>query len=304
MISPKAKQKLLAAKILNLTREDAAEPNVVFTFDGALFKFDAKTRVRDIVQLPPKARRSRALRVDRTPIYDLELIIWLSCKICEPVQNLQLHVQSHNARPTECSVEQAADCLQVSDRSILNYIRAKKVKALKVGKQWFVDVASLDAFALNYGFAIQPEESPPVVTPAKPDPRLPPPPVVPGTSNARTRNPCALACFRLCLDAFKMPLWRDACNAEDELVVRIRALRLVAIESLGAGYYTFGRAKCASYNVARNAVGSMVALLYSEPRLTERFATEVLFLQQKVLPAFAALLIKMERDPAFQRRTP
>jgi hypothetical protein len=89
-----------------------------------------------------------------------------------------------------------------------------------------------------------------------------------------------------------MPLW-----AEESPLFGRRFLELKtrALESLGAGYYSFGSAKHRLYNEARGCLGAALGLLYSEPTLRERYAEEIAFIEDKCLPAFAALLKKMER---------
>jgi len=209
-------------------------------------------------------------------------------------------------RSAEWTVEYAAERLGVSDRSILNYIKAKKIRAIKVGKKWFVDRASTESFAQAYGFRFDEE----AIRPSKndQDKAVPRPqsgagslPVVRKAKDDKSaRSPQALACFRLCIEAFKMPLWSEpepeTLRSTQEIRTRINDLRFVVLENLGAGYYTFGRSKCACYDTARNAIGATVALVLSDTGLSERFAVDVLFLQQKVLPAFSSLIIKIERS--------
>lgn len=49
-------------------------------------------------------------------------------------------------KQTDISVSDAADKLGVSPRSVLNYIKGKEISAVKVGKSWYINMASLDAF--------------------------------------------------------------------------------------------------------------------------------------------------------------
>ncbi len=63
-----------------------------------------------------------------------------------------------NKRFLEVSVKNASYLLGVTERSIINYIKDRRIAGTKVGKEWFVDRASIEAFALKYGFEIN--ESP------------------------------------------------------------------------------------------------------------------------------------------------
>jgi excisionase family DNA binding protein len=46
----------------------------------------------------------------------------------------------------EVSVPEAANRLGVSTRMLRLYIESRKIQALKVGRKWFIDAASLEAF--------------------------------------------------------------------------------------------------------------------------------------------------------------
>lgn len=43
----------------------------------------------------------------------------------------------------EISVAEAAECLKVTERTVINFIRSKKLKATKLGKRWFADDVSI-----------------------------------------------------------------------------------------------------------------------------------------------------------------
>lgn len=55
-------------------------------------------------------------------------------------------------KTSEMSVEEAATHLAVTPRSVINYIKAREIEAIKVGKAWHINLASLDAFKQRYGF--------------------------------------------------------------------------------------------------------------------------------------------------------
>ena len=93
--------------------------------------------------------------------------------------------------PRELSLEEAMSSLGVSEKTIRKYIKLKRLKAVKVGKRWFIDEASLDLMRR----IVQDE---PLVTTAKS-----------ATVKARLEAPTAatamavhgLACYRLFLAA-------------------------------------------------------------------------------------------------------
>lgn len=51
----------------------------------------------------------------------------------------------------DVTVQEAAQLLNVTPRSILNYIRAKELEAVKVGKVWYIKKPSLDTFSYRFG---------------------------------------------------------------------------------------------------------------------------------------------------------
>ena len=46
--------------------------------------------------------------------------------------------------PRELSLDEAMASLQVSEKTVRKYIKLKRLKAVKVGKRWFIDEASLE----------------------------------------------------------------------------------------------------------------------------------------------------------------
>lgn len=58
----------------------------------------------------------------------------------------------------EISVKKAAQSLRLSERTVLNFIKQKKLEAIKVGRDWFIDHASFVSFALKYDIPISERE--------------------------------------------------------------------------------------------------------------------------------------------------
>jgi len=61
----------------------------------------------------------------------------------------------------QLSVQAAARYINLPERTIRHHLKTKKLVGHKVGKEWFIDRASVDAFAQRYGFVtgpLEPEE--------------------------------------------------------------------------------------------------------------------------------------------------
>jgi excisionase family DNA binding protein len=201
----------------------------------------------------------------------------------------------------EVSVDTAAKSLGVSERMVLNYIKARQIKALRVGKRWFVDLASLEAFRQASGLT---QRDPQAISETSEiseiSETLPKSPATTGSEDpprprrsSSGKNLDGLACYRLCLEAFRMPMWADA----DKLRFghRLRDLQGAILEQLGSGFYSYGAEKRAYYDRSRGLIGAALALVYSDPDARLRWASDVAFLEGDVLPAFASLIKKIER---------
>jgi excisionase family DNA binding protein len=201
----------------------------------------------------------------------------------------------------EVSVDTAAKSLGVSERMVLNYIKARQIKALRVGKRWFVDLASLEAFRQASGLT---EREPQAISETSEiseiSETLPKLPEATGSEHpprprraSSGKNLDGLACYRLCLEAFRMPMWGEA----DKLRYghRLRDLQGAILEQLGSGFYSYGAEKRAYYDRSRGLIGAALALVYSDPDARLRWASDVAFLEGDVLPAFASLIKKIER---------
>lgn len=67
--------------------------------------------------------------------------------------------QVGNKRYMEVNVKVASQMLRVTERSVLNYLRDHRIKGTKVGKEWFVDKASIESFAIKHGYDIYEPET-------------------------------------------------------------------------------------------------------------------------------------------------
>ena len=185
----------------------------------------------------------------------------------------------------------ASEMLGLSERSILNYIKTKEIEAVKVGKQWHLNKASVEAFQQKYGFLGKPTtvetvqegaQEPSSPKEAKPD---------------RSRTLSSFRCYQLCRQAFQMPKWSLGDLSDEVLKERLKLNRSRAIEYLGSGFYSFhSSAKSQHYEHSRSAVGAILALLRAgEDDFVESWAKEIMFMEQELLPAYASLIKKIER---------
>jgi len=183
--------------------------------------------------------------------------------------------------PRELSLEEAMSSLGVSEKTIRKYIKLKRLKAVKVGKRWFIDEASLELMRR----IVQDE---PLVTTAKSS-TVKARHVAPTSANAMAVH--GLACYRLFLAASSQ-FHFDQEEAEIAAYFRLQSRDTLAL--LGAGYYGYGRSKTIAYEQARAAIGKILGILASDPEMYRRHQVVAELLEKDVLPAFGALMRKLE----------
>lgn len=231
----------------------------------------------------------------------------------------------------EVSVTDAAQILQVTERTVLNFIREKRIIAVKVGKSWFVDQASIMAFKAGRSPADSAEGG---HTASRVEPNRaeyfsekmvvsekPPSFSEKATSVSEKRQSVSekprpvsetrpeggrprlgvrgLNCYRMAVDIFAMESWRagDSSDAfsfggaisKELLINRIGVLQLQILETLGAGYHSFGSAKVTQYGKARAAAGSLLALISANGTIGAALEAERAAVEEKLLPALIAL---------------
>lgn len=172
----------------------------------------------------------------------------------------------------ELSVGEAAEFLGKTERTIRLYITEKTIKARKVGKRWYVDRKSLEDFRKSSGNFRKYDGS----FPEK------------GPETSANSGPNRLACFRLARQAFALPLWQKD-------TAELSKVREGVFRALGAGYYSYGSLKREYYTEARAHIGSALGLIYSDHELLAEGQEEVLFLEEKLMPALNALIKSMEK---------
>jgi excisionase family DNA binding protein len=215
------------------------------------------------------------------------------------------------AQNEELSVAAAAQVLQVTERTILNFIRGKQIRAVKVGKSWFVDKASVLALkagrsqvsSSNAGPESQ-EHVEPVsektwkLSETKFD-SVPSGLEKPRGGSTPRPGVRGLNCYRMAVDIFAAKGWgvvggsgpspQSGIISQDVFSSRIGLLQLQILEALGAGYHTFGAAKVTHYGVARSAAGSLLALISASGTFGVALEVERIAVEEKLLPALIAL---------------
>lgn len=79
---------------------------------------------------------------------------------------------------------------------------------------------------------------------------------------------------------------------------RVRELSFLTLEDLGAGYHSFGvSVKLKHYSQARSHLGAILALLLQNDERKLFWHGEKEEIESHILPAFTALLRKIERRP-------
>jgi|GEM_PF-6444613 len=176
-----------------------------------------------------------------------------------------------NTQKKELSIEDVAARLGVSERSIVNYLRTRRIEGIKVGKKWFINAASVDAFIIRYGFSAEAPQSPLPETLSKP-------------SRQEYSTLPQLHLFQLCREVFASCDWEQglSSHAQD----RIRNLKNRVLEEIGAGFHSFGvQRKSHHYNTARAQIGAMLAILHSQEKSAQNIPT-ILLLEKKTSPRF------------------
>ena len=199
---------------------------------------------------------------------------------------------------TEISVREAARQINCTERTIINFIKMKRFEALKVGRDWFIDYASFVSFAKRYDYALLDEEQAPleeiessnVSTPKKPE-------KIPEEYSDKKRRHGNIETLRV-YQIFKDIFGKGHFKAEfiHPCESRIADLGAGVLEEIGAGFYAFGaHMKRLHYINARARLGAIIALLHSDESLRKRWCEEIEQIEGRLLPAFGALIKKLEQ---------
>jgi len=202
----------------------------------------------------------------------------------------------------EISVKQAARKIACTERTILNFIKMKRFQAIKVGRDWYIDYASFVSFAKRYEYPLKEEQasSPLEAPPQKPesetniakDHEIRPT----GQGRRRIQNIHHLRVFEMSRKV--LTTGRFVKNARTRKEIRALNLSERVLEEIGAGFYAYGfEIKRIHYGRARARLGGILALLRSTQDLAESWRREVAAIEEYLLPAFGALIRKMEKNP-------
>lgn len=206
-----------------------------------------------------------------------------------------------NQEPLQISVKEASKRLQLTERTILNFIKLRRVDAIKVGKEWFIDYPSFVSFGQRYKFkdfteatetatAIPPETLPQINSQ--------------GTnfkSETKTQQAkmglSSLRVFQHCALLFESANFKK--DPTQDYEKRVRQLSFFTLEDLGAGYHSFGiPMKLKYYSQARCHLGAILALVLQNDERKSSWHKEKEEIESRILPAFTALLRKIEKRPA------
>lgn len=118
-----------------------------------------------------------------------------------------------------------------------------------------------------------------------------------GFTKKKTSSITVTAAFRLFHQANTLlePSLKLFDQTDDRFHHRIKALQLEAIESLGAGFYSYGPDKIESYNRARSIIGAIAALIYSHSAAGDEMRVYLATLESDVIPAIRSLILYIKK---------
>ena len=186
----------------------------------------------------------------------------------------------------DLTVSEASDILGVSTRSILNYIKAKEIDGIKVGKCWYIKTASLDAFSKRFDFqgTRSKEEKKNFTRQRKQKEK-----------SEKKYSVKDLRLFERACEILNMDELRNFIHSDSTIASRVKELRLTAFELLGAGYYTYGSSKKMKiYDRSRENVGALLAIIFSQKE-NENMSKVITEIEGELLPAYSALIKRMDK---------
>jgi len=210
--------------------------------------------------------------------------------------------------PPEISLADACRILGLSEKTVRQQIKLKNIQAVKVGKSWFIDQKSVEEFATRQAARPQAlalaEQNQAGVKRGRGSPKIPSPSTETEAVAKVERSGLAvihdLACYRLVVAAVEQ--FKQAAAPAEAGYVEQHCRE--ALHQLGAGFYNFGYAKRIHYERARAALGGVIAVLSADAATSQQYERALLFCERDVLPAFGALMRKLERkgsDPHRKR---
>lgn len=220
----------------------------------------------------------------------------------------------------EINVKKTAAMLNVTDRSVLNFIKLKKIDAIKVGKEWFIDYASLLSFAQRYNYKINDDdteisekdsentENAEIISAnAQIFPK------VSETSEISAKNEKVFPnipkdnlkvskydihqfrVFLISKQIFNKKL--HGINKKDAHVFEARLADNVLniFQYISSGYYAFGfKQKLMQYQQARDNINGLIGLLSCSEQVEKDWQQEIADIKNNLKPALTALIKKIE----------
>jgi excisionase family DNA binding protein len=182
---------------------------------------------------------------------------------------------------TDLSVGEASEKLGVSTRTVINYIKSKEITAIKVGKSWYINKASLDSFILKYKF--NPKDIKTTNNEIKED-----------TNNKKY----SVKDLRLFIKISELIPYGcfNTISLKEEMLTKVSNLHLAAFEYIGAGYYSFGAAnKMHHYEKSREKVAGIIAILYGEKSKDSKIQEFLNKIEDDLLPVYSSLIKRMDK---------
>jgi hypothetical protein len=200
----------------------------------------------------------------------------------------------------ELSVIEASLMLDVSSRSIINYIKAGEIEAIKVGKNWFISHASLIGFKQRYGLGLDKKDPFLEMNKNKEEEPLKESKTSSMDKIDFKKNNYSVSELRLFQMAKNILSYletdKDISEINSEAQRKIHNLKMDALELLGSGFYSFDlRNKIVLYNRSREKIGALMALIYFYFDGKNKLSKELSTIENDLLPAYGSLIRKIEK---------
>lgn len=198
----------------------------------------------------------------------------------------------------EVSVDEAAQVLGVTPRSVLNYIKAKDIEAIKVGKSWFINRPSLEAFKQRYnlGLNIPLNHGGDSENAEKSDSENRNFPENSARQKKKGDPVHTLRLFQIAKETLQNINSKNLFPAERaDLHKKFLDLKAEALELVGAGFYSYdNRLKARLYDRSRAKVGGMLSLVYFYHKDDGKLPEVIQKIEHELMPAFSSLIRKLE----------
>lgn len=201
-----------------------------------------------------------------------------------------------NKSGKEISVKKASQLLNLSERTVLNFIKQKKIEAIKVGRDWFIDYASFISFSEKYEFEIAnlsenfgkvPNDSEKFGNDSESFPKR--------NNEVKLKNHLpSLRVYELAKNI--IPPENIILKNQSPIDERIQALIFSTLESIGSGFYAYSwDEKKFYYGKARSHAGGAMALMVIHESILNKWKKTNFELEEVLIPALGALIKTVEK---------